>query len=167
MCTVKVNFTTTPFVDDLFCTTYALFTSGQKLSLRVFFMKADFFWSFVLWCLLKMLLTIRVNTSSNRRKNVSFCILFSSSDSTKITVSSANPVVVEGESVSLDCNATGIPAPNVTWTKDGNNSVLYQGERYTIDSITRQQAGRYICTAENGIGSKLNATFAVIVHCKL
>ena len=114
-----------------------------------------------------MHLTIRVNTSSNSTKNILCYILFSPSDSTKITVSSANPVVVEGESVSLDCNATGNPAPNVTWTKDGNNSVLYQGERYTIDNITRQQAGRYICTAENGIGSKLNATFAVIVHCKL
>ena len=160
-------------VDYLFCTKYVLLIPSQKL-LKSLYGLAGFFgdgrlfwpavqWSFVFWFLLKMHLTIRVNTSSNNAKN----ILFSPSDSTKITVSSANPVVVEGESVSLDCNATGNPAPTVTWTKDGNNSVLYQGERYTIDRITRQQAGRYICTAENGIGSKLNATFAVIVHCKL
>ena len=124
-------------------------------------------WSFLFCFLLKLHLAICVNTTPNSTKNILFYILFFPSDSTKITVSSANPVVVEGQRVSLDCNATGNPAPNVTWTKDGNNSVLYQGERYTIDSITRQQAGRYICTAENGIGNKLNATFAVIVHCKL
>ena len=88
-------------------------------------------------------------------------------DPTTITSSSPNAVVVEGNSASLHCNATGNPAPNITWTRDGSNTVLYEGESFTINSITRQQAGEYICTAGNGIGSKVNASVAVIVQCEL
>ena len=75
-------------------------------------------------------------------------------------------MAVEGNSVTLYCNATGNPTPNITWTKDGSTTVLYQGESFIVNNITRQQAGGYICAAWNGIGSKDNATVAVNVHCK-
>ena len=78
----------------------------------------------------------------------------------------SSKVVVEGENVTLRCNATGNPAPNITWTKDGSPTVLYQGETYSIVNIQRQAAGDYTCTAWNGVGEKTNATAKVIVHCK-
>ena len=77
-----------------------------------------------------------------------------------------NQVIVEGSNVTLHCNATGNPTPNITWTKDGSNTVLYQGEKYSIVNIQRQAAGDYTCTAWNGVGQQQNATATVTVHCK-
>ena len=95
-----------------------------------------------------------------------FCCSLLSTDPSTFKSSSSNTVAVEGNSVTLYCNATGNPAPNITWTKDGSWTVLSQGEGFTINNITRQQAGNYSCTAWNGIGNKHNSTFAVAVHCK-
>ena len=92
--------------------------------------------------------------------------LVSPTDPSAITSSLPNAVIDEGNSITLHCNTSGNPAPNVTWTKDGNSTVLYHGESFTINNITRQQAGQYICTVDNGIGSKVNASVAVTVHCE-
>ena len=73
---------------------------------------------------------------------------------------------VEGENVTLHCNATGNPAPNITWTKDRSPTVLYQGKTYRIGNIQRRAAGDYTCTAWNGVGDKTNATAAVTVYCE-
>ena len=83
-----------------------------------------------------------------------------------IDQSPSSGVIVEGENVTLHCNATGNPIPNITWTKDGSPTVLYQGETYSIVNIQRQVAGDYICTAWNGVGEHTNATATVTVHCK-
>ena len=89
------------------------------------------------------------------------------SDSSVISQRPSSKVVVEGETVTLHCNATGNPAPNITWTQDNNKTALYQGENYTIVNIQRQAAGDYTCTAWNGVGEKANATATVTVHCEL
>ena len=74
--------------------------------------------------------------------------------------------IVEGGNVTFHCNATGDPTPNITWTKDGSPTVLYQGETYSISNIQRQADGDYTCTAWNGVGQRANATATVAVHCK-
>ena len=81
--------------------------------------------------------------------------------------SSSNTVVTEGNNVTLHCNATGNPTPNITWRRNANSTVLHQGQSYIMYNINRNQAGNYICSAWNGIGNKKNATIAVTVHCKL
>ena len=81
--------------------------------------------------------------------------------------SSSDTVVTEGSNVTLHCNATGNPTPNITWRRNGISTVLHQGQSYVVDSINRKQAGNYICSAWNGIGNKKNATIIVTVHCKL
>ena len=83
-----------------------------------------------------------------------------------IESSPVNQVIVEGSNVTLHCNATGNPTPNITWTKDGSPTVLYQGETYSIVNIQRQAAGDYTCTAWNGADEQKNATVTVTVHCK-
>ena len=80
---------------------------------------------------------------------------------------SSNTVVTEERNVTLHCNATGNPAPNITWRRYASSAVLHQGESYIISNINRNQAGNYICSAWNGIGKKENATITVTVHCKL
>ena len=92
----------------------------------------------------------------------SFCL-----DPSMIESRPVNQVIVEGSKVTLHCNATGNPTPNITWTKDGSPTVLYQGETYSIVNIVRQAAGDYTCTAWNGVGERKNASATVTVHCKL
>ena len=78
-----------------------------------------------------------------------------------------NQFVLEGQNLTLHCNVTGNPTPNVTWTKDANQTVLHRGEMYSMADVQRQAAGDYICTAWNGVGVQQNATITVDVHCKL
>ena len=69
--------------------------------------------------------------------------------------------------MTLHCNATGNPTPNITWTKDNSSSVLHQGDIYSIVNITRDAAGNYTCTAWNGVGEQKKAIAEVTVHCEL
>ena len=81
--------------------------------------------------------------------------------------SSSNTVITEGSNVTLHCNATGNPTPNIIWRRNAISTVLHQGQSYIMYNINRNQAGNYICSASNGIGNKTNVTIAVTVHCKL
>lgn len=68
--------------------------------------------------------------------------------------------------MTLHCNASGNPSPNITWTKDKSSSVLRQGNIYSFLNIPRYAAGNYTCTAWNGVGEQQNATTVVAVHCE-
>ena len=111
--------------------------------------------NFTYWRVLPVYLPQRIDTYLEP------CLI---SDSSIISQRPSSKVVVEGETVTLYCNATGNPAPNITWTQDNNKTALYQGENYTIVNIQRQAAGDYTCTAWNGVGEKANATATVTVH---
>ncbi|XP_048588860.1 hemicentin-2 isoform X2 [Nematostella vectensis] len=56
----------------------------------------------------------------------------------------------EGDSISLDCTASGTPAPKVTWRKNG--LILSNQSIYTITITTRYQYGNYTCEASNIAG---------------
>lgn len=70
-----------------------------------------------------------------------------STDKSAIDLALSIIMVVEGDNVTLHCNATGIPTPNITWTKDRNLTVIHQGETYNIADIERKAAGDYTCRA--------------------
>ncbi|PFX17682.1 Opioid-binding protein/cell adhesion molecule [Stylophora pistillata] len=76
--------------------------------------------------------------------------------------------VCEGSSVTLSCNATGKPTPNITWTKEGENGTnsgplpSVDGV-YVISNSSRSSNGTYRCTASNGVGDPVNQTTKVIV----
>ena len=88
------------------------------------------------------------------------------SDPSVIKSGPTSRVVVEGSNVTLHCSVTGNPPSNITWTKDGSPTVLHQGESFSISSIGRGHAGLYVCTVWNGVGSKVNASATIAVHCK-
>ena len=88
----------------------------------------------------------------------------------RITSSPDTQTVKEGSNVDVYCNATGKPAPNITWSRvleDGINSkVLFVGSLWRIINLRRNFTGQYCCTAYNGIGSPVNHTFPVNVLCE-
>ena len=73
--------------------------------------------------------------------------------------------------VTLFCNATGKPAPNINWTRvwengtDGEQLPVVDGS-YVMSNIKRSSNGTYRCTAFNGVGDPVNRTVEVIVRCK-
>ena len=90
----------------------------------------------------------------------------------EIVTASENQDVCEGSSVTLSCNATGKPAPNITWTRvweNGSDSGKLPATDgfYVISNTSRSSNGTYRCTASNGIGDPTNQTTEVIVGSKL
>lgn len=74
--------------------------------------------------------------------------------------------------MTLSCNATGKPTPNICWTKvedNGTDSALLlpavEG-KYVMSNIQRSANGTYRCTADNGVGAPVNRTVRVKVECK-
>ena len=74
------------------------------------------------------------------------------------TVNESNPVL-------LRCEASGYPVPTITWTKDGRQ---FQAAQRTvkIGQSRKSDAGRYVCTADNGVGQPKTAEAYVTVRCK-
>ena len=80
--------------------------------------------------------------------------------------------VHEYSEVTLSCNATGKPEPNITWTRVRENGAdsgsLQSKDGYLVmANISRSSSGTYRCTAFNGVGEAVNQTVMVIVRCKL
>ena len=87
----------------------------------------------------------------------------------RIISPSDNKTVTEDSILNLFCNATGKPAPNITWTRvleDGTSSKVLLGNPWSSENITRNFTGQYRCTADNGIGSPVNRTIYVDVLCE-
>ena len=73
---------------------------------------------------------------------------------------------IEREDVKINCRTTGIPIPNVTWTRSGNEAKNFPpASPLILKNISREEDGLYWCVAENGLG-KVTASVRVIVKCK-
>uniref|UniRef100_A0A673VDL4 Lactoperoxidase n=1 Tax=Suricata suricatta TaxID=37032 RepID=A0A673VDL4_SURSU len=81
-----------------------------------------------------------------------------------------NTEVLVGESVTLECSATGHPPPRITWTKgdrtplpeDPRVSITPSGGLY-IQKVQQDDSGEYTCFASNSLGS-IQATALIIVQ---
>ena len=85
---------------------------------------------------------------------------------------SNDQVACEGSLVTLSCNATGKPTPNISWTKVEDNGrdsaplLPAVDGKYVMSNIQRSANGTYRCTADNGVGAPVNRTVRVKVECK-
>ncbi|KAE8621085.1 hypothetical protein XENTR_v10004679 [Xenopus tropicalis] len=66
-------------------------------------------------------------------------------------------IVTKGQSLILECVASGMPPPRITWAKDGaevsgHNKTRFLLSNLLIDATSEEDSGTYTCTAGNGIG---------------
>lgn len=79
--------------------------------------------------------------------------------------------LLEGEPVTLDCDAAGNPLPVVTWFKDGvevtpQGGVIRGGQAVLMLHVTADHAGTYTCEAVNEVG-RATRNFTVAVFGEL
>ncbi|XP_061614366.1 brother of CDO isoform X2 [Phyllopteryx taeniolatus] len=72
-------------------------------------------------------------------------------------------MVTRGQRLVLECVASGIPTPHVTWAKDGQELRVHNNTRFLlsnllIDAAAEGDSGTYACRADNGIGAAVAAT---------
>uniref|UniRef100_A0A3Q2YBV3 Brother of CDO n=1 Tax=Hippocampus comes TaxID=109280 RepID=A0A3Q2YBV3_HIPCM len=72
-------------------------------------------------------------------------------------------MVTRGQRLVLECVASGIPTPHVTWAKDGEDLRVHNNTRFLlsnllIDAAAEGDSGTYACRADNGIGAAVAAT---------
>ncbi|KAF7626938.1 hypothetical protein Mgra_00009641 [Meloidogyne graminicola] len=81
-------------------------------------------------------------------------------------------ILNEGQNVKFEAIVTGIPLPQIIWTKDGN--ILNSSERIIfwndnlgktiliINNINNNDAGKYCCIAENNLGKACSSAQLVL-----
>ncbi|XP_021944629.1 lachesin isoform X2 [Folsomia candida] len=78
-------------------------------------------------------------------------------------------VVSEGQSVTLECYASGFPLPRISWRRE-NNAILptggsiYRGNVLHILSVKKEDRGTYYCVAENTVGRGARRNIALEVE---
>ena len=98
---------------------------------------------------------------------------FRFTDQPEITAPPQNKTLTERENVTLSCNATGNPAPSISWTKNGSAanspriSLSLDNKQLTITNVSRDDSGDYRCVANNSIGAAVTSNAATLdVQCK-
>lgn len=94
-----------------------------------------------------------------------FCAVSFAAAPVLVSASPSLLMVGEGDAVEIACEAEGVPAPTVVWTKDGaqliptdgggggGDRVLVSRNRVDLRSIARSDAGLYACRWQNAAGS--------------
>ena len=104
-------------------------------------------------------------------------------------------VTRKGQDVTLRCSGRGNPNPRITWSKKVRNVIprttteeeatfdylhlatlqsgllpsgykTQEGLSLELQNVRRQDAGTYICTANNGVGVEASAKIQVEIKCK-
>ena len=82
---------------------------------------------------------------------------------------------MEGEKLTIFCNASGNPLPTISWTKDGNSvdtnnssrrNLSCEGKQLTVKNVSRGDNGVYRCVAENSLGNVMSHGTTLEVPCK-
>ena len=80
----------------------------------------------------------------------------------------SSPVLEDGSgSISLTCISESNPPARVMWSKDGEDPSPQYKDTLQFNPVTRQQAGTYVCQAENSVGRSEEEKSQVDILCKL
>jgi len=70
--------------------------------------------------------------------------------------------VNKGDLLSLNCTVDGYPAPNITWTRLSDNSVVI----FPFTITGKQDEGTYRCTADNDFGNPASKDVIITLPSK-
>ena len=84
-------------------------------------------------------------------------------DPPSFTTEPSDQIVKEFEDTVFLCNATGNPAPKITWMKGGKTVAHGDTLRF---SANKSDSGKFWCLAENGLGLPINTSASLDVQCK-
>ena len=59
-----------------------------------------------------------------------------------------------GGTVTLRCKATGYPAPQYQWVKEGAGLLNEIDEEMTLDPVTMYDSGKYFCLVSNQVNAE-------------
>ena len=76
-----------------------------------------------------------------------------------------NKTLIEGNSSTLSCQASGIPPPSVSWVRVSDGQLTNSNE-LVFSNINRSEAGEYRCEASNECGNASESA-VIVVQCKL
>ncbi|XP_068741715.1 hemicentin-1-like [Montipora capricornis] len=107
-------------------------------------------------------------TATNRAGNATASIRVTVQFSPTITYISHDTTVNETDDVTLFCNASGKPDPTVTWSFAENHAkrMAVTNETILLRTASKDVAGRYRCTSENGVGNPAVAEVQVAINYK-
>ena len=97
--------------------------------------------------------------------------MYVSAPPTLTDVSPSFVVGREGRGVDMQCDATGVPAPSLTWLKDGRQldvtesprvSTADDSRRLVISHLVRADAGVYTCLFKNSVSQVSHAIRLVV-----
>ena len=81
-----------------------------------------------------------------------------------LTTRPSNITIDEEDEATFQCIATGNPTPKITWiNKDGKT--VGTGEALSFKA-NRTDSGKYLCVADNGFKTTVNASAHLNVLCK-
>ena len=93
-------------------------------------------------------------------------ISFSSLDKPEFTaIPPVTQTVNASANIRLQCNATGVPKPVISWTKDGGSKSLGSSEVLFLYNVNHKDKGIYLCKASNKIGN-ITASSNLLINRK-
>lgn len=66
--------------------------------------------------------------------------------------------ILDKSNVTVECVATGVPQPSLSWSKDDIKLKSSQTSLLQLSNVALKDAGRYTCTAENFLGFVSHST---------
>ena len=96
--------------------------------------------------------------------NLSFIIFWFVVVAPSLTTRPTNITIDEDDEATFECIATGNPTPKITWINKIGKTV---GTRETLSfKANRTDSGKYLCVADNGFKTTVNASAYLNVLCK-
>ncbi|XP_057620860.1 leucine-rich repeats and immunoglobulin-like domains protein 1 [Chionomys nivalis] len=100
-------------------------------------------------------------TAQNSAGSVSANATLTVLETPSLAVPLEDRVVTVGETVALQCKATGSPTPRITWLKGGRPLSLTERHHFTpgnqllvVQNVVVEDAGRYTCEMSNPLGTE-------------